>query len=101
MLTLNSAKTEALPLAQFSQGYARLTVIETWDAMGMRATASHSVSFKDAFVRADEVVGAPGAPFTSGVAGKRQLKRTAELRKVWNGSASNLRAWTLRIDDET
>jgi alkylation response protein AidB-like acyl-CoA dehydrogenase len=42
-------------------------VIETWNAMGMRATASHSVSFKEAFVRADEVVGAPGAPFTSGV----------------------------------
>lgn len=50
-----------------AKGTPGVTVIETWNAMGMRATASHSVSFKDAFVRADEVVGAPGAPFTSGV----------------------------------
>lgn len=49
------------------KGTPGVTVIETWNAMGMRATASHSVSFQDAFVRADEIVGAPGAPFTSGV----------------------------------
>lgn len=49
------------------KGTPGVKVIETWNAMGMRATASHSVTFNDAFVRADEVVGTPGAPFTSGV----------------------------------
>lgn len=49
------------------KGTPGVTVIETWNAMGMRATASHSVSFKDAAVREDDVIGAPGSAFTSGV----------------------------------
>lgn len=33
---------------------------ETWDAMAMRATASHSVQFKDVFVPEDALIGGPG-----------------------------------------
>ena len=49
------------------KGTAGVSVIETWNAMGMRATASHSVAFQNAFVREDQIIGAPGSPFTSGV----------------------------------
>ena len=49
------------------KGTPGVSVIETWNAMGMRATASNSVTFQNAFVREDEIIGAPGAPFTSGV----------------------------------
>ena len=49
------------------KGTPGVTVIETWNAMGMRATASHSVAFTDAPVQEDEVIGAPGSVFTSGI----------------------------------
>jgi len=49
------------------RGTPGVTVIETWNAMAMRATASHSMTYQDAFVREDNVVGLPGVVFTSGL----------------------------------
>jgi alkylation response protein AidB-like acyl-CoA dehydrogenase len=38
-----------------------ITIEETWDTLGMRATASHTMHYRDCFVPASQVVGAPGA----------------------------------------
>lgn len=38
-----------------------ITIEETWDALGMRGTASHTMHYRDCFVPAEQVVGAPGA----------------------------------------
>jgi alkylation response protein AidB-like acyl-CoA dehydrogenase len=38
-----------------------ITLEETWDALGMRGTASHTLHYRDCFVPASQVVGAPGA----------------------------------------
>jgi len=34
-----------------------LEVIETWDAMGMRATGSHTIEIRDAFASSDQLIG--------------------------------------------
>jgi alkylation response protein AidB-like acyl-CoA dehydrogenase len=41
--------------------------VETWNAMAMRATASHSMTLRDGLVRAEDIVGPPGVVFTSGL----------------------------------
>jgi alkylation response protein AidB-like acyl-CoA dehydrogenase len=40
-----------------------LKVIENWDAMGMRATGSHTIEIHDVFARADQLVGEEGHLF--------------------------------------
>ncbi len=37
-----------------------ITLEETWDTLGMRGTASHTLHYRDCFVPAAQVVGAPG-----------------------------------------
>lgn len=43
------------------KGSPGLTIEETWDTLSMRATASHTMHYRDCFVPASQVVGAPGA----------------------------------------
>ncbi len=38
-----------------------ITLEETWDTLGMRGTASHTLHYRDCFVPAARVVGTPGA----------------------------------------
>jgi len=38
-----------------------ITIEETWDTLGMRGTASHTMHYRDCFVPEGQVVGAPGA----------------------------------------
>jgi alkylation response protein AidB-like acyl-CoA dehydrogenase len=40
-----------------------LEVIETWDAMGMRATGSHTIVLRDVFAPADQLIGEEGHLF--------------------------------------
>ena len=42
------------------QGSPGLTIEETWDTLGMRGTASHTMHYRDCFVSREDVVGAPG-----------------------------------------
>lgn len=41
-------------------GAAGMTIVPTWDAHGMRATASHSVELEDVFLPDEAVLGEPG-----------------------------------------
>ena len=56
---------EGLLSVVIPHGTPGVEVIETWNSMAMRATASHSITFRDGFVRAEDVVGPPGLVFTS------------------------------------
>ncbi len=58
---------EGLVSAVVPKGTPGVTVIETWNSMAMRATASHSMTYEDGFVREDDIVGPPGVVFTSGL----------------------------------
>jgi alkylation response protein AidB-like acyl-CoA dehydrogenase len=58
---------DGLVSAVVPKGTPGTTVIETWNSMAMRATASHSMTFKEVFVREDDIVGPPGVVFTSGL----------------------------------
>jgi alkylation response protein AidB-like acyl-CoA dehydrogenase len=49
------------------RGSEGMRVIETWDAMGMRATGSHDIEFTDVFVPDECLVGAEGAGFEGGL----------------------------------
>lgn len=40
-----------------------LEVIENWDAMGMRATGSHTIMIRDVFARPDQLIGEEGHMF--------------------------------------
>ncbi len=43
------------------KGAPGITIEETWDTLGMRGTASHTMHYRDCFVPASQAVGAPGA----------------------------------------
>ena len=51
------------------RGSEGMRVIETWDAMGMRATGSHDIEFSDAFVPQECLVGEEGAGVRGRAAG--------------------------------
>ncbi|MGH8010596.1 MAG: acyl-CoA dehydrogenase family protein, partial [Candidatus Binatia bacterium] len=59
---------DGLVSAVVAKGTPGVTVIETWNSMAMRATASHSMTYQDSFVQEDDIVGPPGVVFTSGLA---------------------------------
>lgn len=42
------------------KGSPGLTIEETWDTLGMRGTASHTMHYRDCFVAGEQVVGPPG-----------------------------------------
>lgn len=42
------------------RGTPGITIEETWDTLGMRGTASHTLHYRDCFVPDTQVVGAPG-----------------------------------------
>jgi alkylation response protein AidB-like acyl-CoA dehydrogenase len=44
-----------------------MEIIETWDAMGMRATGSHDIEFRDAFIPDQCLVGVEGAGTEGGM----------------------------------
>jgi alkylation response protein AidB-like acyl-CoA dehydrogenase len=58
---------EGLVSAVVPRGTPGVSVVETWNSMAMRATASHSMTYQDGFVREDDIVGSPGVVFTSGL----------------------------------
>jgi len=43
------------------RGIDGMAIIETWDAMGMRASGSHDIEFRDAFIADECLVGIEGA----------------------------------------
>lgn len=45
------------------RGTPGLEVIETWDAMGMRATGSHTIQIRDVFATPDQLIGEEGHLF--------------------------------------
>ena len=49
------------------RGTEGMRIVETWDAMGMRATGSHDIEFSDAFVPAECLIGEEGAGFEGGL----------------------------------
>jgi alkylation response protein AidB-like acyl-CoA dehydrogenase len=61
---------DGLVSAVVPKGTPGVTVIETWNSMAMRATASHSMAYQDGFVREDGIVGSPGTVFTTGLGGE-------------------------------
>jgi alkylation response protein AidB-like acyl-CoA dehydrogenase len=58
---------EGLVSAVVPKGTPGVTVIETWNSMAMRATASHSMNYQDGFVTEENIVGTPGAVVSSGL----------------------------------
>ena len=73
---------EGLLSVVIPQGVPGVEVIETWNAMAMRATASHSMTFRDGFVRAEDVVGPPGLVFTSGLGSEYAVGYAAIYRSI-------------------
>ncbi len=61
------------------RGAKGLTVLNSWDAMGMRGTASDDLVIEDVFVRNEDVIGLtkPNAYFTSVLAGSFLVGRAA------------------------
>lgn len=49
------------------RGSEGMRVVETWDAMGMRATGSHDIEFADVFVADECLIGEEGAGFEGGL----------------------------------
>jgi alkylation response protein AidB-like acyl-CoA dehydrogenase len=49
------------------RGIAGMEIIETWDAMGMRATGSHDIQFTDAFIADECLIGDEGAGVEGGL----------------------------------
>ena len=45
-----------------------MEIIETWDAMGMRASGSHDIEFHDAFIPDECLIGVEGAGTEGGMA---------------------------------
>ncbi len=50
------------------RGSEGMEIIETWDAMGMRASGSHDIEFHDAFVPDECLIGVEGAGTEGGMA---------------------------------
>lgn len=50
------------------RGSAGMEIIETWDAMGMRASGSHDIEFRDAFIPDECLIGVEGAGSEGGLA---------------------------------
>lgn len=73
---------EGLLSVVIPQGTPGVKVIETWNSMAMRATASHSLTFHDGFVRAEDVVGPPGVIFTSGLGAEYAVGYAAIYRSI-------------------
>src|SRR5262245_33179134 len=73
---------EGLLSVVIPQGVPGVEVSETWNAMAMRATASHSMTFRDGFVRAEDVVGPPGFVFTSGLGTEYAVGYAAIYRSI-------------------
>ena len=73
---------EGLLSVVIPQGVPGVEVIETWNSMAMRATASHSMTFRDGFVRAEDVVGPPGFVFTSGLGTEYAVGYAAIYRSI-------------------
>lgn len=73
---------EGLLSVVIPQGTPGVEVVETWNSMAMRATASHSMTFCDGFVRAEDVVGPPGLVFTSGLASEYAVGYAAIYRSI-------------------
>lgn len=74
-----------------------LEVVETWDPVGMRATASHDVILKSVHVPLDDVVGL--APASQGL--RRDPQTVAwyfsQLSAVYNSAAHAARDWLLHF----
>jgi len=49
------------------RGTPGMEIIETWDAMGMRATGSHDIRFADAFIPDECLIGEEGAGIEGGL----------------------------------
>src|SRR6185295_10315752 len=49
------------------RGTEGMQIVETWDAMGMRASGSHDIEFVDAFVPDECLIGVEGAGFEGGL----------------------------------
>src|SRR5947208_9063805 len=64
------------------KGTPGVTVIETWNSMAMRATASHSMTYQDGFVQEDDIVGPPGVVFTSGLGSEYAVGYAAIYRSI-------------------
>lgn len=50
------------------RGLDGMRIIDTWDAMGMRASGSHDIEFSDAFIADESLVGEEGAGTEGGAA---------------------------------
>ena len=50
------------------RGIDGMAIIETWDAMGMRASGSHDIEFTDAFIADECLIGEEGAGIEGGLA---------------------------------
>ena len=50
------------------RGIDGMAIVETWDALGMRASGSHDIEFRDAFIADECLVGVEGAGTESGAA---------------------------------
>ena len=50
------------------RGIEGMEIIETWDAMGMRASGSHDIAFTDAFIPDQRLIGIEGAGSEGGLA---------------------------------
>jgi len=59
---------DGLVSAVVTKGTPGVTIIEAWNSMAMRATASHNMTYQESFVREDDIVGPPGVVFLSGLA---------------------------------
>ena len=49
------------------RGSEGMQIIETWDAMGMRASGSHDIEFRDTFVPDEQLIGVEGAGSEGGL----------------------------------
>lgn len=60
----SASLAEGLLNVMVPSGREGIEILDDWDVLGMRATASNSIRFDDVRLEADEVIGAPGILLT-------------------------------------
>ncbi|MBR0654316.1 acyl-CoA/acyl-ACP dehydrogenase [Roseomonas arctica] len=72
-----------------------ITIRETWNHLGLRASGSHDVIFKDVFIPDDQAVGLAPAPLFRGNDAEQAIWNALLIGAVYSGVAHAARRWII------